>query len=67
MGSSNATNSNLAMRREEHLAKLKSRKNPWDVIIIGGGASGLGAAVDAASRGYRTLLLEKHDYAKGTS
>lgn len=55
------------MRREEHLAKLKSRKNPWDVIIIGGGASGLGAAVDAASRGYRTLLLEKHDFAKGTS
>lgn len=39
----------------------------WDVIIIGGGATGLGAAVDAASRGYRTLLLEAHDFAKGTS
>ncbi len=39
----------------------------WDVIIIGGGASGLGAAVDAATRGYATLLLEAHDYAKGTS
>jgi glycerol-3-phosphate dehydrogenase len=39
----------------------------WDVIVIGGGASGLGAAVEAASRGYKTLLLEGHDYAKGTS
>ena len=39
----------------------------WDVIIIGGGASGLGAAVEAVTRGYKTLLLEAHDYAKGTS
>jgi glycerol-3-phosphate dehydrogenase len=39
----------------------------WDVIVIGGGASGLGAAVDAATRGYATLLLEAHDYARGTS
>ncbi|MCR6660128.1 MAG: glycerol-3-phosphate dehydrogenase/oxidase [Asticcacaulis sp.] len=39
----------------------------WDVIVIGGGASGLGTAVEAASRGYKTLLLEAHDYAKGTS
>jgi glycerol-3-phosphate dehydrogenase len=55
------------MKREEHLAKIDARKKPWDVLIIGGGASGLGAAVDAASRGYRTLLLEKYDFAKGTS
>jgi len=55
------------MKREEQLAKINARKNPWDVLIIGGGASGLGAAVDAASRGYRTLLLEKYDFAKGTS
>ncbi|MCB1960938.1 MAG: glycerol-3-phosphate dehydrogenase/oxidase [Rhodocyclaceae bacterium] len=39
----------------------------WDVLVIGGGATGLGAAVDAASRGYSTLLLEAHDFAKGTS
>lgn len=39
----------------------------WDVIIIGGGATGLGAAVDAASRGYKTLLLEQNDFAKSTS
>ena len=39
----------------------------WDVLVIGGGATGLGTAVDAASRGYRTLLLEAHDFAQGTS
>ena len=39
----------------------------WDVVVIGGGASGLGTAVEAASRGYSILLLEAHDYAKGTS
>ncbi len=39
----------------------------WDVLVIGGGATGLGAAVEAASRGYRTLLLERDDFAKGTS
>jgi len=42
-------------------------ESEWDLIVIGGGATGLGAAVDAASRGYRTLLLEGHDFAKGTS
>jgi len=39
----------------------------WDIIVIGGGATGLGTAVDAATRGYKTLLLEQHDFAKGTS
>jgi glycerol-3-phosphate dehydrogenase len=39
----------------------------WDVIVIGGGATGLGVAVDAASRGFRTLLLEQRDFASGTS
>jgi glycerol-3-phosphate dehydrogenase len=49
------------------LALLGEAKTPWDVLIIGGGATGLGIAVDAASRGFRTLLLEQHDFAKGTS
>src|SRR3954468_6400335 len=40
---------------------------PWDVLVVGGGASGLGTAVEAASRGYRTALIEGHDFAKGTS
>jgi glycerol-3-phosphate dehydrogenase len=39
----------------------------FDILIIGGGATGLGTAVDAAARGYSTLLLEKEDFAKGTS
>lgn len=43
------------------------QQQDWDVIIIGGGATGLGTAVDAASRGYNTLLLEQSDFAKGTS
>jgi glycerol-3-phosphate dehydrogenase len=39
----------------------------WDVIVVGGGATGLGTAVEAASRGYRTVLLERGDFAQGTS
>ncbi len=39
----------------------------WDMLVIGGGATGLGIAVDAANRGFKVLLLEKHDFAKGTS
>jgi glycerol-3-phosphate dehydrogenase len=39
----------------------------WDCCVIGGGATGLGVAVDAASRGFSTLLLEQFDFAKGTS
>src|SRR5213083_3736128 len=39
----------------------------WDICIIGGGATGLGAAADAASRGLKTILFEQHDFAKGTS
>ncbi|MEQ1553024.1 MAG: glycerol-3-phosphate dehydrogenase/oxidase [Ferruginibacter sp.] len=52
------------MKRNEQLAKLEQA---YDIIVIGGGATGLGCAVDAASRGYKTLLLEKYDFAKGTS
>ena len=53
--------------RAEILKSLGRETEPWDVLVIGGGASGLGAAVDAASRGYRTLLVERFDFAKGTS
>jgi glycerol-3-phosphate dehydrogenase len=56
----------ITFNREFFLAELANR-NDWDVIIIGGGATGLGVAVDSASRGYRTLLLEQADFAKGTS
>jgi glycerol-3-phosphate dehydrogenase len=49
------------------LLKRFSETPCWDVIVIGGGASGLGVAVDATTRGYKTLLLESSDFAKGTS
>jgi len=54
------------MNREEGLKRLQDN-NEFDIIIIGGGATGLGCAVDAVSRGYKTLLLEKNDFSKGTS
>ena len=54
------------MNRNNNLKKLKEIPL-WDIIVIGGGATGLGAAVDAATRGYKTLLLEQADFAKGTS
>src|ERR1051325_4374764 len=44
-----------------------ARTKPWDMIIIGGGATGVGTAVDAASRGYEVVLLEQSDFGKGTS
>ena len=52
--------------REELLAKL--REDPvWDVVVIGGGATGAGIAVDAASRGLKTVVLEAQDFSSGTS
>ncbi|MDO3695465.1 glycerol-3-phosphate dehydrogenase/oxidase [Wenyingzhuangia sp. chi5] len=47
--------------------KEKLENTHWDILIIGGGATGIGVAIDAASRGYKTLLVEKDDYGKGTS
>lgn len=55
------------MNRSEMLQRITDTATPWDVLVIGGGATGLGTAVDAASRGYRTLLLEQGDFAQGTS
>ncbi|MDD2899890.1 MAG: glycerol-3-phosphate dehydrogenase/oxidase [Desulfuromonadaceae bacterium] len=54
------------MKREELVQQLTD-ETVWDMIVIGGGATGLGTAVEAASRGYRTLLLEQGDFAQGTS
>lgn len=55
------------INREEFIDQLKGPHQDWDFIITGGGATGLGIAVDAASRGFRTLLLEQSDFAKATS
>src|ERR1035441_2415934 len=45
--------------RAEILRELGRQAEPWDVLVIGGGATGLGAAVEAASRGFRTLLVDR--------
>jgi len=55
------------MNRAKNIHNIQTQKEPWDILIIGGGASGLGTAIDAANRGYKTLLLEQYDFAKGTS
>jgi glycerol-3-phosphate dehydrogenase len=55
-----------SLARTENLQRLEDEA-VWDVVVIGGGATGLGSAVDAAARGYRTLLLESQDFAHGTS
>ncbi|WP_348822767.1 glycerol-3-phosphate dehydrogenase/oxidase [Flavobacterium aestuarii] len=54
------------MNRTEQLKQLNNEQI-WDIVIIGGGANGLGTAVDSASRGFKTILLEAVDFAKGTS
>ncbi len=56
------------MNREALFGEIVNHPDKeWDIIVIGGGATGLGIAVDASSRGYKTLLLEQSDFAKGTS
>jgi glycerol-3-phosphate dehydrogenase len=55
------------MQREAGIEAMTAHEGPWDFIIVGGGATGLGCAIEAASRGYDTLLLEMADFAKATS
>ena len=53
------------MNREEHVARLKGES--YDILVIGGGATGTGVALDAAARGLKTALVERSDFAAGTS
>src|SRR5690242_2031434 len=55
------------MDRNTSLQRLLKRTTPWDMAVVGGGATGVGVAVDAASRGYSVCLLEQSDFGKGTS
>ncbi|GAA3754159.1 glycerol-3-phosphate dehydrogenase/oxidase [Terriglobus aquaticus] len=56
------------MNRDTMVRAVRERgAEPWDVVVIGGGATGAGVAVDAALRGYATLLVEREDFGKGTS
>jgi glycerol-3-phosphate dehydrogenase len=48
-------------------SRARARAKPWDMIVVGGGATGVGVAIDAASRGYDVLLMERSDFGKGTS
>src|ERR1700747_3594176 len=57
----------VVTQREKLLESIADPGKVWDIIVVGGGATGLGTALDAASRGYQTLLLEQADFAKGTS
>src|SRR5271168_2218090 len=55
------------MNRPAMLARVTDRKTPWDIVVIGGGATGVGVAVDAANRGFDVLLLERMDFGSATS
>ena len=55
------------MNRSLMLQQAAARGDPWDVVVVGGGATGAGVAVDAAARGYAVLLLERGDFGAGTS
>jgi glycerol-3-phosphate dehydrogenase len=55
------------MQRNAMLKQARAHRGAWDLVIVGGGATGVGVAVDAATRGYEVLLLEQHDFGKGTS
>ncbi len=49
------------------IERLRTRSEPWDLVVIGGGSTGVGVALDAASRGWAVALLEQSDFGKGTS
>ncbi len=55
------------MKREKELQKIADADKVWDIVVVGGGATGLGCAVDAAARGYSVALFEREDFAKCTS
>src|SRR5882724_7215032 len=55
------------MTRSSFLEQMRQRREPWDLAVVGGGANGMGIALDAASRRYKVVLLEQSDFGKGTS
>jgi glycerol-3-phosphate dehydrogenase len=55
------------MDRDTMLRRAVNHRDHWDMVVIGGGATGAGVAIDAATRGYSVLLLERHDFGSGTS
>jgi len=57
----------MIMQRELALQRILERNTPWDILIIGGGATGASLLLDAATRGFSAILLEQYDFGKGTS
>jgi glycerol-3-phosphate dehydrogenase len=55
------------VNRADMVSQARARHEPWDIVVVGGGATGVGVALDAAARGYEVLLLEQSDFGKGTS
>jgi glycerol-3-phosphate dehydrogenase len=55
------------MNRSEMWGRVEGHPKAWDMVVVGGGATGVGVAIDAAARGYEVLLLEQSDFGKGTS
>src|SRR6187397_1127072 len=67
MGGAFLMNSTVLLHRPRFLQRVAERKEPWDIVVVGGGSTGIGIALDAASRAYSVLVLEQHDFGKGTS
>src|SRR5262249_32547825 len=57
----------IPMNRPDLLSRARDRRDPGDLVVIGGGAPGAGIAVDASTRGYDVLLVERGDFGGGTS
>ena len=57
----------MLMQRDSAVDRLRAGAEVFDLLVVGGGASGLGAALDAAARGHRVALIERGDFAQGTS
>jgi glycerol-3-phosphate dehydrogenase len=55
------------MDRQQMRSRARARSAPWDIAVIGGGATGIGIAVDAASRGFDVILFEREDFGSATS
>jgi glycerol-3-phosphate dehydrogenase len=55
------------LSRDDIRSRIRSHHSAWDIVVVGGGATGVGVAIDAAARGYDVLLLEQSDFGKGTS
>ncbi len=66
-GSSRNVPNLTEMKRDESISRIAKRDHPWDVVVIGGGATGVAIALDAATRDLAVLLVEQADFGKGTS